>query len=170
MANMSTFCRYLDHTLVWRPAYLRVFNASWLAQIGTAITASEAKHSAQIGVIAEHTLPYSYLRRDANTRERALTLFGKQRFWDTEHNTGVLIYINWVERTVDIIADRGIARLVSQSQWDAWASSLRIGYAGADFTACTTAVIADMGTVFAGVLPAVAAARRNDIRDKPVVL
>ena len=38
--------------------------------------------------------------------------------WDTEENTGVLLYLQLVDRDVEIVADRGIARLISQDEWD----------------------------------------------------
>ena len=52
-------------------------------------------------------------------RERALEVFGLLRVWDTEHNTGVLIYVLHAEHAVEIVADRGIARRVPQAEWDA---------------------------------------------------
>ena len=46
-------------------------------------------------------------------RQRALTLFGKLRVWDTEHNNGVLIYLLLAERAIEIVADRGVNRHAS---------------------------------------------------------
>ena len=166
------FCRYVNHTLVWRPSYKRIFNEAWLNAITQAIAASEAQHDAQIGIIAEHTLPYSYLRRGAPVRERAVTLFGKHRFWDTERNTGVLIYINVVERAVELIADRGVAPMISQSQWDAWADKLRAAYASAEYTQSTIRVINEMGRVFAKTNPKVnqSSELSSLVADRPQVL
>jgi uncharacterized membrane protein len=41
------------------------------------------------------------------------------RVWDTEHNNGVLIYVLLAEHAIEIVADRGVARHVSQAQWQA---------------------------------------------------
>lgn len=165
------FCRFVNHTLVWRPSYKKVFNSTSLAAMTRAIAASEAQHTAQIGVIAEHTLPYSYLWNKLSVRARALTLFGKHRFWDTERNVGILIYCNWVERAVEIIADRHVARLISQTQWDAWVLKLQTGYAHNDHTAVTCAVLADMGDVLSMVLPRHAELTNSDsLSDRPVIL
>lgn len=46
-------------------------------------------------------------------------LFGKLRVWDTEHNNGVLIYVLLAEHSIEIVADRGITRHVSDAQWQA---------------------------------------------------
>ena len=59
-------------------------------------------------------------------RERAITLFGKLRVWDTEHNNGVLIYLLLAEHAIEIVADRGIDSRVSDARvggaWrNAWA-------------------------------------------------
>ena len=53
----------------------------------------------------------------APARERALSLFGKLRVWDTEHNNGVLIYLLLQEHAIEIIADRGFNRHVPQAEW-----------------------------------------------------
>ena len=39
--------------------------------------------------------------------------------WDTEENTGVLVYVNICERALEIVADRGISALVSPTVWRA---------------------------------------------------
>ena len=43
---------------------------------------------------------------------RAVTMFGKLRVWDTEHNNGVLIYLLLAEHAIEIVADRGLNRRV----------------------------------------------------------
>ena len=57
-------------------------------------------------------------------RERAITLFGKLRVWDTEHNNGVLIYLLLAEHAIEIVADRGIDRASSDAQWAAMAQRM----------------------------------------------
>jgi uncharacterized membrane protein len=168
-------CRFVNHTLVWRPSYKRTFSAACLGAITSAVRRCEASSKAQVCVIAEHTLPYSYLRKRLAVRDRAIMLFGKHRVWDTDHNTGVLIYVNWVERTVEIVADRGIAFRVPQSQWDAWAQQLRTAFANQQFQAGIIAVIDAMRPVFAAALPRAAGTNtnvlhNNNVDDAPIVL
>lgn len=168
-------CRFVDHTLVWRPNYKRSFNASCLHAITAAVQRCEASTDVQVCVIAEHTLPYSYLRKRLAVRDRAITLFGKHRVWDTEHNAGVLIYVNWVERTVEIVADRGIAHRVPQAQWDGWAQQLRHAFANKQFETGIVGVIDAMRPVFTTALPRTGGQRNtgahsNSVDDAPIVL
>lgn len=95
------------------------FPPSALQQLERAVQASEAQHSGQIRLCVEGGLPYSYIWRGAPARERAITLFGKLRTWDTEHNNGVLIYLLMAEQAIEIIADRAVTRAVPQATWDA---------------------------------------------------
>ena len=39
-------------------------------------------------------------------------MFGKLRVWDTEQNNGVLIYLLLADRSIEIVADRGLNRLL----------------------------------------------------------
>ena len=63
------------------------------------------------------------------SRERAGELFTHYRIWDTEENCGVLIYINLADHQVEIIADRGIARLIPNDHWQAVCKTMTNGFA-----------------------------------------
>jgi uncharacterized membrane protein len=165
-----TLCRWMDHTLVWRGSYKRVFNPECLVQITKAVQSCEQKSALELCVIAEQTLPYSYLRRKLPVRERAIMLFGKHRVWDTEHNTGLLIYVNMVERSVELVADRGIAKTVSQVQWDTWALQLNESFARDEYQSGLVNVIDSIGDTFAHALPHCSAPRLNTVSDAPIVL
>ena len=52
-----------------------------------------------------------------SARQRAIDIFAQLRVWDTEENSGVLIYVLLAERRVEIVADRGINRRVDDSVW-----------------------------------------------------
>jgi uncharacterized membrane protein len=168
-------CRFINHTIVWRPSYKRSFSIECLSEITNAVKRCEAATAAQVCVIAEHTLPYSYLLKRLTVRDRAITLFGKHRVWDTELNTGVMIYVNWVERAVEIVADRGIASRVPQLQWDDWAMQLHDAFAHQQFQAGIVGVIDAMQPVFAAVLPRAAGqhatgVHSNSVDDATIVL
>ena len=81
------------------------------------VHASESRHSGQIRICVEASLPLSYLWRNASSHQRAVTLFGKLRVWDTEHNNGVLIYLLLAERRIELVADRGLNHKVTQAEW-----------------------------------------------------
>lgn len=71
------------------------------------IKCAEKGHRGEIRLIIENHLPIRVAYRQ-NCTARAIDLFGLYKVWDTEYNTGVLIYVNLCERSLEIVADRGI--------------------------------------------------------------
>ena len=105
-------------------------------------------------------------------RDRALTTFGKQRVWDTEHNNGVLIYLSLAEHHLEILADRGLSRHVPQAEWQAIVQScsdnLRAGRLEEGLDRALDGVHAELARHF----PADGderAARENPIPDRPIL-
>ncbi|MEO6322187.1 MAG: TPM domain-containing protein [Polaromonas sp.] len=104
----------------------RAIPSDMVKRLAERVAASELRHSGQIRICIESSLPASYLWRltKENTlgeliRQRAVTMFGKLRIWDTEHNNGVLIYVLLAEHAIEIVADRGLMRHVNAAQWQA---------------------------------------------------
>lgn len=102
----------------------RALPSDLLDRIAKHVAQGEHGHAGEIRIHAEAGLPLSYLWRDATPRERAITLFGKLRVWDTEHNNGVLIYLLLAEHAIEIVADRGLARHVPPQAWQALVAHL----------------------------------------------
>lgn len=104
----------------------RAIPADMVARLTARVAASEQRHTGQIRICIESSLPASYLWRlgpdntlSAVIRQRAVTLFGKLRVWDTEHNNGVLIYVLLAEHAIEIVADRALQPHVDAAQWQA---------------------------------------------------
>jgi uncharacterized membrane protein len=104
----------------------RAIPPDMLERLARRVAASERRHSGEIRICVESSLPASYLWRlesshslAALTRERAVAMFGKLRVWDTEHNNGILIYLLLAEHAIEIVADRGVDRHVAPAQWQA---------------------------------------------------
>jgi len=112
--------RWLDETDA-----RRALGEPALARLAERVQRSETRHSGEIRVCVEAGLPLSYLWRDLTARDRAVTLFGKLRVWDTENNNGVLIYLLLAEHAIEIVADRGLARHVSPAQWQTLIAGMR---------------------------------------------
>lgn len=110
--------RILRHFMTSHWKLKKLFSAEVMQRIGSVIAQAEQKHSGEIRFVVEAVLPWRYLWCRDSTRERALNLFSKLRVWDTEQNTGVLIYLLFAEKSVEIIADRALARAISQPIWD----------------------------------------------------
>ncbi len=111
----------------------RALGPDALARLHTRVQASEEGHSGEIRISVEAGLPLPYLWRDLTARDRAVTLFGKLRVWDTEHNNGVLIYLLLAERAIEIVADRGLARQVTPAQWEALIAGMREAFRAGRF-------------------------------------
>ena len=117
--------RILKHRWLDETDAARALGKGALARLQARVAASENKHSGEIRLCVEAGLPLSYLWRNATARQRAVTMFGKLRVWDTEHNNGVLIYLLLAEHAIEVVADRGLARYLPQSTWDGLVAGMR---------------------------------------------
>jgi uncharacterized membrane protein len=111
----------------------RALGDAALARIEERVRASERRHSGEIRVSVEASLPLSYLWRDRSARDRAVTLFGKLRVWDTEANNGVLIYLLLAERAIEIVADRALTRVMPQAHWETVLAGMREAFGAGRF-------------------------------------
>ena len=125
---MNRFMRILRHRWLDERDLSRALDDATLARIEARVAASERRHSGEIRVCAEAGLPLSYLWRGATARERAVTMFGKLRVWDTARNNGVLIYLLLAEHRIEIVADRGLNRHVDAAQWAAVMERMRAAF------------------------------------------
>ena len=122
---MKLLQRCLRHLWLDADDALRAVGEAGIGRLEARVRASEQEHSGQICLCVEASLPPSYLWRHVArgesiedvVRDRALTLFGKQRVWDTEHNNGVLVYLLLAEHRIEIIADRALARVLEPAAW-----------------------------------------------------
>lgn len=163
--------RILRHWVTTPRAVRRAFPEPALAAIREAIAESESSHIGEIRFAVEAALPWSYLKRDASARERAEMVFSKLRVWDTERNNGVLIYLVLADRTIHIVADRGLRGLVDIEEWNAIAQAMRERFRAGDFLSGTVAGIRAVGEVLARHFPLKDGARDADeLPNEPAVL
>jgi uncharacterized membrane protein len=163
--------RLLKHVFATPGSLRRAFPRPVLERIGHAITQAEARHSGEIRFALEATLPWSYLRRDAPVRQRALMVFSKLRVWDTEHNNGVLLYVELADRGVEIVADRGIAHKVPRAEWEAICRTMRDHYRQGAYESGTVAAVEAIGAKLAQHFPLAPGERKpNELPDRPVEL
>ena len=132
---MNRLARILRHRWTDDRDLSRALDATTLARIEARVAASERRHGGEIRVCAEAGLPLSYLWRGATARERAVTMFGKLRVWDTEQNNGVLIYLLLAEHRIEIVADRGLNRHVDAAQWQQIMERMRSAFRAGQFEA-----------------------------------
>ena len=122
---MNKFLRILKHRWLDERDSQRTFGPEALERIEARVHASESAHSGEIRLCVEAGLPFSYLWKNLGARDRAVMLFGKLRVWDTEANNGVLIYLLLAEHSIEIVADRGLARHVPAEQWQGIVAGMR---------------------------------------------
>lgn len=166
---ISDIRRFFRHVLT--PSWLvrHHFPAEVLAGIGRRVTEIERTHPGEVRFVVEHALEFGDVLSGLTPRERALEIFGLLRVWDTEHNNGVLIYVLHAEHAVEIVADRGLARCVAQSDWDAICrqveSEFRAGRFGPGAMAAIDGVAKLLERHFPGHRPG-----RNELPDQPLLL
>ena len=114
---MNKLVRILKHRWLDERDSARAIGAEGLQRLQARVQRSEKAHSGEIRLCIEAGLPTSYLWQNLGARDRAVTMFGKLRVWDTEANNGVLIYLLLAEQAIEIVADRGLARHVPPAYW-----------------------------------------------------
>ncbi len=93
------------------------FPAADMERIAAAIAEGETRHAGEVCFAVEAALDVTDVLRGVQPRTRALDAFGRLRVWDTAANNGVLVYLLLADHRIEIVADRGLAGLVSDEQW-----------------------------------------------------
>ena len=161
--SIARYVPPLAHLLVRRH-----FPASVLDAIQKAIAGGERQHQGQVCFAIEGTLPWRDLAR--TPRERAQEVFAHLRVWDTEHNSGVLIYVLLAGRAIEIVADRGIAARVAQGEWQTLCDRMRDRFAGGDYERGAVEGVYAVSAILARHFPADGSAKANELPDRPVLL
>lgn len=148
-----------------------------LLRLAKRVTASETRHTGEIRIYVEAALPISYLWRlnkssgstlKTLTRQRAVMLFGKLRVWDTQHNNGVLIYLQLAERAIEIVADRGLSGHVTDAQWHAMVASMRQNFQQGRYEEGLTQALEEVSALLVAHFPLTAGtADDNELPDAP---
>lgn len=162
--------RSLKHLVVPDWISRRCFSGRDLLEIEKAVKKSEQHHQGEIRFVVEGSLPLSYLLlKHRSSRRRAEDLFASLRVWDTERNTGVLIYVQLVSRHIDIVADRGIAAKVGQDEWDAVCRTMESSFKKEEFLQGSLEAIERVTALLARHFPPKDGGA-NELSDRPVVL
>lgn len=161
--------RLFKHLLTppWLAA--RRFGPTLAAEIGAAVEVAEASQRGELRFVVEGPLPYAEVWRGRTARQRAADLFGRLGIWDTEENNGVLIYVQLVDRCVEILADRGIAARVPQGEWDAICCAMEASFKSGNYRDGALTAIHHASTLLARHFPA-SEGNPNELPDRPLVL
>lgn len=161
--------RILRHLLLPHWWTLRILPKAARRAIEQAINASERLHQAELRFVVEAGLPVSGLLRDQSSRQRAIELFAQLGVWDTEHNSGVLIYVQLIDRRVEIVADRGINARVGEAFWNAVCRRMETAFAAGHFESGALLALNDITAALAEHFSA-AGANPDELANAPLIL
>jgi uncharacterized membrane protein len=161
--------RIVKHLLVTDGQVRRAFPRSALTTIEQAIKASESAHVGEIRFAVEGALDGMPLFQGQTARDRAIELFSQLRVWDTQDNSGLLIYLLLADRAVEIVADRGIDARVGGQEWSRVCRQMETAFAQSNYEG---GVLGGVQAVTQHLVKHFPADGRsgNELPDQPVVL
>jgi uncharacterized membrane protein len=166
---MRRLGRLLRHLVETRWATRRRFSRAVLDRIEAAVGAAEGTHGGELRIVIETDLDAWSIVSGKTPRQRALEVFAAAHVWDTALNNGVLIYVLFADRAVEIVADRGFNGLVGPLEWArvcrAMEAEFRLGRWEHGVIAGVQAVAALLARHFPG-----DAGAGNELPDRPVLL
>lgn len=166
---MKKLTRFIRHLTAGRWQVARCLPKRSMDSIASAIHQSERSHMGELRFAVEAGLDWPHLLANVSSRERALEIFSQLRVWDTEHNSGVLIYLLLTDRKVEIVADRGIHARVGSSQWQAICHAMEQKFRASEFESGVLEGVAAISALLQQHFPA-QEANPNELPDYPVTL
>lgn len=161
--------RVLRHLITDQWSVRRAFPPAAMRAIRDRIGEQERRHGGELRFAVEASLPLLHLLRMQDARSRAVELFGQLRVWDTEHNSGVLIYLLLADKRVEIVADRGIHNKVGDTAWEVICGEMQRSFAAGRFEQGVSFGVAAISDLLATHYPP-ADDDTNELPNEPVVL
>jgi uncharacterized membrane protein len=156
---------------LFAPHVRRTFPADSLQRIAEAVARDESRHAGELCFAVEAALPWTALRAGQSARSRAAEVFSRLRVWDTDANTGVLIYLLLADRRIEILADRGLDGRISPEQWRGVCLLMEERMRAGEPEAAAQAGVAAAGDLLAAHVPRGADdPNPNELPDAPQVL
>jgi uncharacterized membrane protein len=145
----------------------RAFDAATLQAIEQAIADTERAHGGEIRFAIEASRGAIDVLRGVTPRQHALQIFARLGIWDTEANNGVLIYVSWADRDVEIVADRGFNKRVTDQEWAEVCRHMEQAFARGAAREAAVEGIQKVGALIARHFPA---GDRDELPNRPVLL
>ena len=101
---------------------------------------------------------------------RARQLFAELGVWDTELNSGVLLYLNLCERKVEIVIDRGIQKATEQVVWDQICQNIIQQLAAQHYKVAVIKGVERIGEVLIEFYAHVITDQQNELSNEPIIL
>jgi uncharacterized membrane protein len=161
--------RFFRHALMNPVVVRRSFPPGALDAIADEVATQEKRHRGEIRFIVEAELSTAHLWRDVGSRDRARELFAQHGVWNTEENTGVLVYVLLGDRRVEVVADRGITALVPESEWQSICRAMEGHFREGRFQEGSIAGIGAISDILARHFPA-RGDNPNELPDRPLLI
>ena len=170
----TRFFRVLRHRSLDLRDTQRAIPPEMVERLMARVAASEQRHTGEIRICVEASLPSSYLWRGASARERAVMMFSKLRVWDTARNNGVLVYLMLADHAIELVADRGIAAHVPDRHWQDMVARMAGAFRDGRYEDGLTQALEEVSAVLVEHFPAVDAtgapqANPNELPDAPLL-
>ncbi|CAJ0684036.1 TPM domain-containing protein [Ralstonia holmesii] len=161
--------RMVSHLPMTHWQVRRAFPRETMHAIEQAIAQSESSHVGHLCFAVEGALSFPALLKGLSPRARALEVFSQLHVWDTELNNGVLIYLLLADRSVEIVADRGIHAKVGAHGWESICRQMETAFQQGEHQ---RGVIEGVQAVIQSLTLHFPARdrRRDELPDKPVIL
>jgi len=159
--------RLLAHAVTTRRTVRKALPRDAMNALERTVGMAERGSSGQIRLVVEASWPLLNVKH-MGPRARALEWFSQLRVWDTEHNNGVLIYLLFAERDVEIVADRGFNARVKSDFWEGICRAMEARFVKGDFEAGLTEGINAIGDLLREHFPAEMGI--NEQSDRPVLV
>jgi uncharacterized membrane protein len=166
---MVNFKRWMRHLFMPPWAWRRAFPQAALDAIEATVHDSEMRHGGEIRFAIENSLAPALVWRGMSGRERAVEMFSSLRVWDTEHNSGVLIYLLLADHDIEIVADRGIAARVDPAEWEQVAQAMEAAFRNGRFEQGALAGITRISDLLAEHFPP-SGHNPDELANRPVIV
>lgn len=160
--------RWFKHFFYISSAY-RFFNKKDRLEIAQAVQQAEKGHVGEIQVVIEGHIPCSQAYHQ-NTRLRAQQLFAELGVWDTELNSGVLLYLNLCERKVEIVIDRGLKNATQTETWNKICQNIVVTLAQKEYLRAVIGGVNEIGQVLDQYYVKTDLYEENELPNEPIIL
>ena len=145
------------------------FNKNDRIQIAKAVQHAEKGHVGEIQVVIEGHIPCSQAYHQ-NTRLRAQQLFAELGVWDTELNSGVLLYLNLCERKVEIVIDRGLKNATQTETWNKICQNIVVTLTQKEYLRAVTEGVNEIGEILNAFYDCQLLDQQNELVNAPIIL
>ena len=160
--------RWFKHFFYISSAH-RFFNKKDRLEIAQAVQQAEKGHVGEIQVVIEGHIPCSQAYHQ-NTRLRAQQLFAELGVWDTELNSGVLLYLNLCERKVEIVIDRGLKNATQTETWNKICQNIVVTLAQKEYLRAVIGGVNEIGQVLDQYYVKTDLYEENELPNEPIIL